>query len=72
MSTASSLVPPSVAPLPAPRSLRIVIEENVAIPAEVKDLAGGWLRSNVFDRSFQLTQTTDPLGHPLYVLNVRP
>ncbi len=33
--------------------------------------AGGWLRSNVFDRSFQLTQTTDPLGDPLYVLNVR-
>lgn len=34
--------------------------------------AGGWQRSNVFDRSFQLTQTTDPLGDPLYVLNVRP
>lgn len=34
--------------------------------------AGGWLRSNVFDRSFQLMQTTDPLGAPLYVLNVRP
>lgn len=33
--------------------------------------AGGWLRSNVFDRSFQLTQTTDPLGDPLYALNVR-
>jgi Uma2 family endonuclease len=34
--------------------------------------AGGWVRSNVFDRSFQLTRTTDPLGDPLYVLNVRP
>ncbi len=34
--------------------------------------AGGWRRSNVFDRSFQLTKTTDPLGDPLYVLNVRP
>jgi Uma2 family endonuclease len=33
--------------------------------------AGGWLRSPVFDRSFQLMQTTDPLGDPLYVLNVR-
>ncbi len=33
--------------------------------------AGGWLRSNVFDRSFQLTHTIDPLGDPLYVLNVR-
>ncbi len=33
--------------------------------------AGGWLRSAVFDRSFQLTQSTDPLGDPLYVLNVR-
>lgn len=33
--------------------------------------AGGWLRSNVFDRSFLLAHTTDPLGDPLYVLNVR-
>ncbi|HZV04286.1 MAG TPA: Uma2 family endonuclease [Gemmataceae bacterium] len=33
--------------------------------------AGGWLKSNVFDRAFQLTQTTDPLGDPLYILNVR-
>lgn len=33
--------------------------------------AGGWLPSNVFGRSFQLTQTSDPLGDPLYVLNVR-
>ncbi|HWG41894.1 MAG TPA: Uma2 family endonuclease [Gemmataceae bacterium] len=33
--------------------------------------AGGWLKSNVFARSFQLTQTPDPLGDPLYVLNVR-
>jgi len=33
--------------------------------------AGGWLKSNVFARSFQLTRTTDPLGDPLYVLNVR-
>lgn len=32
--------------------------------------AGGWRRSNVFDRSFHLTQTADPLGDPLYVLNV--
>jgi Uma2 family endonuclease len=34
--------------------------------------AGGWRRSNVFDRSFQLVQTSDPLGDPLYQLNVRP
>jgi Uma2 family endonuclease len=33
--------------------------------------AGGWVKSTVFDRSFQLTQTTDPLGDPLYTLNVR-
>lgn len=33
--------------------------------------AGGWLPSNVFGRSFQLTQTSDPLGDPLFVLNVR-
>ncbi|MGH7171054.1 MAG: Uma2 family endonuclease [Gemmataceae bacterium] len=33
--------------------------------------AEGWLPSNVFGRSFQLTQTSDPLGDPLYVLNVR-
>lgn len=33
--------------------------------------AEGWLPSNVFGRSFQLTQTSDPLGDPLSVLNVR-
>ena len=33
--------------------------------------AGGWLRSDVFNRSFQLTRALDPLGDPLYVLNVR-
>jgi Uma2 family endonuclease len=33
--------------------------------------AGGWMRSKVFARSFQLSQTTDPLGDPLYLLNVR-
>lgn len=34
--------------------------------------AGGWLKSTVFERSFQLLQTTDPLDDPLYTLNVRP
>lgn len=33
--------------------------------------AGGWLKSNVFGRSFRLMRTTDPLGDPLYVLDVR-
>jgi Uma2 family endonuclease len=33
--------------------------------------AGGWLRSAVFGRSFRLTQQTDPLGHPQYVVEVR-
>jgi Uma2 family endonuclease len=33
--------------------------------------AGGWVKSAVFERSFQLTRATDPLGDPLYVLNVR-
>lgn len=33
--------------------------------------AGGWVKSTVFARSFQLTRTADPLGDPLYVLNVR-
>jgi Uma2 family endonuclease len=32
----------------------------------------GWLRSAVFGRAFQLTQGTDPLGHPRYTLAVRP
>lgn len=38
MSTASSVVPPSASPSPARRAVRIVIEENIAIPAEVNDL----------------------------------
>lgn len=33
--------------------------------------AGGWLKSTVFNRSFLLTQQTDPLGDPLYLLDVR-
>jgi len=31
----------------------------------------GWLRSAVFDKSFQLTQRVNPLGHPEYALAVR-
>ena len=31
----------------------------------------GWLRSTVFDRWFQLTQDTDPLGNPQFRLLVR-
>jgi len=32
---------------------------------------GGWLRSAVFGKEFRLVQTTDPLGHPQYTLEVR-
>src|SRR5262249_32704426 len=31
----------------------------------------GWLRSDVFGHSFQLVRQTDPLGHPLFVVNVK-
>jgi Uma2 family endonuclease len=31
----------------------------------------GWIRSDVFDRSFQLTRERDPLGHPKYRLLAR-
>lgn len=31
----------------------------------------GWVRSGVFGKSFQLTEDTDPLGHPLYTLAIR-
>jgi Uma2 family endonuclease len=31
----------------------------------------GWIRSEVFDRSFQLVSQTDPLGHPRYKLLAR-
>jgi Uma2 family endonuclease len=33
--------------------------------------AGGWVRSNVLDRSFRLTQEADLLGNPQYTLEVR-
>jgi hypothetical protein len=33
--------------------------------------AGGWLRSEVFSRSFRLTAQTDPLGDPQYTLAAR-
>src|SRR5262245_25441860 len=32
---------------------------------------GGWLRSDVFGRSFRLTRQADPLGDPQYTLEVR-
>jgi Uma2 family endonuclease len=32
----------------------------------------GWLQSAVFGKAFQLTQQTDPMGHPQYTLAVRP
>jgi Uma2 family endonuclease len=31
----------------------------------------GWLKSKVFERSFRLTQESDTLGHPHYVLSVQ-
>ena len=42
-------------------------EGYVATPEE-----NGWLRSVVFNRAFQLTQQTDPLGNPSYTLAVQP
>lgn len=33
--------------------------------------AGGWLKSNVFGRSFRLTPKTDRRGKPIYLLEVR-
>jgi Uma2 family endonuclease len=33
---------------------------------------GGWTKSSVFNRSFRLTQETDPLGHPAFTLAVQP
>jgi Uma2 family endonuclease len=32
----------------------------------------GWLRSGVFERSFRLQSSADPLGHPHYTLEMRP
>jgi Uma2 family endonuclease len=31
----------------------------------------GWLASAVFGKQFQLVRQTDPLGHPLFVVNVK-
>jgi Uma2 family endonuclease len=39
--------------------------------AAVRRQAGGWVRSEVFGRSFQLGRQTDPLGHPQFTLAVR-
>jgi Uma2 family endonuclease len=38
---------------------------------EALRLPDGWWRSELFGREFRLTQTTDPLGDPLYTLQVR-
>jgi Uma2 family endonuclease len=37
----------------------------------VRPQKGGWLKSNVFDRSFRLPRSTDPLGGPQYTLEAR-
>jgi Uma2 family endonuclease len=39
------------------------------VPTRLPD---GWWRSDLYARDFQLVQTTDPLGQPLYTLHVRP
>jgi Uma2 family endonuclease len=36
-----------------------------------RERAGGWLRSEIFGRSFRLTQTTDPVGDPQFRLDIR-
>jgi Uma2 family endonuclease len=46
--------------------LRLVADVYVASVA-----ANGWLRSEVFGRSFRFVQTTDRLGQPDYILEVR-
>ncbi len=38
------------------------------VPSQERD---GWLESNLFGHEFQLIQDTDPLGYPLYTLNLR-
>src|SRR5207247_1560570 len=35
------------------------------------DAVDGWFSSGVFGHSFQLVRQTDPLGHPLFVVNVK-
>jgi Uma2 family endonuclease len=32
----------------------------------------GWWRSHVFDRWFRMTQQTNPLGQPQFILEMRP
>lgn len=46
--------------------LRHTPEDYVAVPE-----TDGWIRSEVFNKSFKLTQTTDPLGHPKFTLSVQ-
>jgi Uma2 family endonuclease len=38
---------------------------------QTRKSAGQWLKSEVFGRSFRLTRGTDPMGQPLYTLEVR-
>jgi Uma2 family endonuclease len=39
------------------------------VPTQTPD---GWWRSDVFARDFRLTRQTDPLGQPLFTLEMRP
>jgi len=38
---------------------------------QVRRQAGGWLKSTVFNRSFRLTRQIDPIGDPVFQLEVR-
>jgi Uma2 family endonuclease len=38
---------------------------------ELMRLPDGWCRSELFGREFRLTQAADPMGDPLYTLEVR-
>jgi Uma2 family endonuclease len=48
-----------------------ILRHTVRAYTSTRQQPDGWLRSAVFDRSFRLTQGSDPLGHPLYTVEVR-
>lgn len=47
-----------------------ILERTPAVYVPVT-AADGWSESKVFGKKFQLEQKTDPLGHPLYIVNVK-
>ena len=48
-----------------------ILRRTVSGYATMQAQSGGWLKSSVFGKSFRITKSKDPLGHPQFTLEHR-